>query len=229
MSKFVIAAVAALFASVPAMAITVDGTLDAEYGAPKSSVSYNSAAPTSNFGTPTSENHAAAYDIYLTADQNAVYGYITADRVTGLQFANLYFDLGPVTGNGSELGFEIVNGTAFIPGGAGAADVSSGISFFQTADGLSLEFSIDNSLFTSAIAGLTYGTAIPSLGDDVVLRLSQSFGYSVAGGASYGDDRLGRVTLGGAVPEPATWAMMIGGLALVGASMRRARPRVAFA
>jgi hypothetical protein len=33
----------------------------------------------------------------------------------------------------------------------------------------------------------------------------------------------------GAVPEPATWAMMIGGMALVGASMRRRRTAVSFA
>jgi len=33
----------------------------------------------------------------------------------------------------------------------------------------------------------------------------------------------------GAVPEPATWAMMIGGLGLVGASMRRRAAKVQFA
>ncbi len=33
----------------------------------------------------------------------------------------------------------------------------------------------------------------------------------------------------GAVPEPATWAMMIGGMALVGAAMRRRRTAVRFA
>jgi hypothetical protein len=33
----------------------------------------------------------------------------------------------------------------------------------------------------------------------------------------------------GAVPEPTTWAMMIGGLALVGASMRRRKVAVSFA
>lgn len=36
-------------------------------------------------------------------------------------------------------------------------------------------------------------------------------------------------TTGAAVPEPASWAMMIGGLGLVGAGMRRRRARVAFA
>jgi hypothetical protein len=35
--------------------------------------------------------------------------------------------------------------------------------------------------------------------------------------------------IGGAVPEPATWGMMIGGLALVGASMRRRKVAVSFA
>jgi hypothetical protein len=35
--------------------------------------------------------------------------------------------------------------------------------------------------------------------------------------------------MSGAVPEPTTWAMMIGGLTLVGASMRRRRTAVSFA
>ncbi|MBB5684614.1 DVUA0089 family protein [Sphingobium boeckii] len=34
------------------------------------------------------------------------------------------------------------------------------------------------------------------------------------------------VTIGGAVPEPATWAMMIAGFGLVGAGMRRRAPKV---
>jgi hypothetical protein len=33
----------------------------------------------------------------------------------------------------------------------------------------------------------------------------------------------------GAIPEPATWAMMIGGLGLVGASLRRRAAKVSFA
>lgn len=41
---------------------------------------------------------------------------------------------------------------------------------------------------------------------------------------TFGSDRPG-----GAVPEPTTWAMMIGGLALDGASMRRRKVAVSFA
>lgn len=40
----------------------------------------------------------------------------------------------------------------------------------------------------------------------MVLRLSQSFGYSVAGGRTYGADRLGEASIA-AVPVPtAAWA-----------------------
>jgi hypothetical protein len=52
-------------------------------------------------------------------------------------------------------------------------------------------------------------------------------------GFSWGDASTKAYRIGGvsAVPEPASWALMIGGFALVGASMRRSRrsTRVAFA
>jgi LPXTG-motif cell wall-anchored protein len=53
----------------------------------------------------------------------------------------------------------------------------------------------------------------------VVLRLSQSFGYSVAGGPTFGNDRLGVIALeASAVPGPIVGAglpglvMALGGL-----------------
>ncbi len=42
-------------------------------------------------------------------------------------------------------------------------------------------------------------------------------------------DNVSVNALPGAVPEPATWAMMIGGFALAGAAMRRRKTAVSFA
>ena len=51
-----------------------------------------------------------------------------------------------------------------------------------------------------------------------------------------GADQAGRITItgapdvgAGAVPEPATWAMMIGGIGAIGGTLRRRRTTVAFA
>ena len=234
MLKLAAAVAACVLYAGAASAVTVDGTLDAQYGAAKSQVSFNPALASGDFGAPTQYSDTANYAIYLTSDASSVYGFLKADRNTGLGFANLYFDLNPPAANGSDLGFEIANDRAFIPGGNGAyAENLAGLNFFVSADNSTIEFSIANSLLTGPIAGLDYGsfTGFPTTGDPVTLRLSQSFGYAVAGGATYGANRLGSVTIGGAaaVPEPATWAMMIVGVGFVGGSMRARSRKVRFA
>lgn len=238
----VAAVAAALLTTGAAQAqVTVDGNYDAAYGAAKSHVTYQLGAPSNNFSAPTPFSDTRSYDIFLTSDANNVYGFLKANVGIASAFANLYFDINPAAGNGSDIGFEINNGRAFIPGVSGysagtAAVPLSGITYTVSSDRSGIEFSIANSLFTSQIAGLTYASqALPVIGDTIRLNLSQSFGYSVAGGLTYGDNRLGLVTLGGAnatgaVPEPATWAMMIAGFGMVGGTMRRrARRTVAFA
>ena len=225
------AALAFVASASPASAITVDGNRDAGYGAAKSTVTYDPAQASYNFGAPAPYSELANYSIYLSAGQGFVYGYLEADRVTGFPFANLYFDLDPANGNGSDLGFEITNDRAFVPGMSGYAENLAGLTFATNVTGTGVEFAIANSLFTSYIPGLTYyaDQELPGIGDAVTLRLSQSFGYAVAGGATYGPNRLGTINLA-AVPEPATWGMMIGGMGLAGGALRnRRKAKIAFA
>ena len=72
--------------------------------------------------------------------------------------------------------------------------------------------------------GTTQTFFVPLGATTLVLGFADAGGYSGAPG-SYGDN-LGSLDvtvdgIGGAVPEPATWAMMLGGFGLVGGAMRR--------
>ena len=221
MKSLYVSAAAMLCLATPAVASTVTVATDPN-------------APTSNFGDP-SNTATAGYALTLSDDGNNVIGSInqTGGQAAGA-FANLYFDLNPTVMDGSDLGFEIGSGgvTAFIPGKNGQSGFSTvldpslySFSSASVGDLLNLEFSLSNSLFTSPIAGLDYYTG-QTFENSITLRLSQSLSYSVAGGASYGPDRLGTVDVGsiaGGVPEPTAWLLMIVGFGAVGASLRRRR------
>lgn len=212
-----------------ATTIVLDGVADAAYGAAQSTVTHNATADVGNFGTPANQTAGEGYSVFLKGVDGYVYGLIlgNGDGSSAGGFANLYWDLDRASApSGSDLGFEITNLDAFIPGVAGSV-ATPGISFFKTAD--SVEFAIPVSYFTQAFAGLSYNlpaNQFPVIGNSVRLNLSQSLGFSVAGGdASYGANRLGTAALTAtpAVPEPATWAMMIAGFGILGGTMRRRR------
>jgi hypothetical protein len=231
LKKLLVAAAAtAAIATSANASITVDGVLDGAY-THTATVTYNPLAPSGNFQSATSESNAIGYDIYLASDASNIYGYLKTSG-PGAEvgdFANLYFDLDPANGNGSDIGFEVTNSRGFVAGGTPNSYSPVALNFF--ANGGVVEFSIPNTYFMGPMAGLEsqYDPAqqFAMNGDRVVLRLSQSFGYSVAGGPSYGADRLGAVTLGGAVPEPATWSMMILGFLGAGAAVRSRRRQAA--
>lgn len=204
-------------------AIGIDGVLDSAYGAPTAVVGYDPAALTSNFGQdashpPGANSNAIGYSIYLTSDANNVYGFLQASGQGAAvgPFANLYFDVDPGNGASPDIMFEVTNAQGKILGAPSFTPVP--ITYFASGD--IIEFSIPDAVFTAG--------ALDD-GDQIYLRLSQSFGYSVAGGSTFGPNGLGSVTLGGAVPEPASWAMMILGFLGIGGALRARRRQTAFA
>jgi len=94
---------------------------------------------------------------------------------------------------------------------------------FSSGSAGNLQILVDGELVTGAVAnagdffGFTSDTAFPR----VELRARAGSGYT------YHLDNLTYSNT--AVPEPASWAMMIGGFALIGTVLRRRRAHIAFA
>lgn len=233
MKLFKFAALALLTAS-PVAAQVVDGqnTGGNEYaGGSSETILTDSTAPDSNFQAPTN-SATAGYTINLLDTNGSLYGLITQTGGTSAgPFANLYFDIDPTTGTGgSELGIEVANNRGFVAGTSDYFSLAGLInSTSTTVNGLTtFEFSIANSVFLDFIAGAAaqgYFGANGYTPQDVRLNLSQSLGYSVAGGPSTGTDRLGTFSVAAvaAVPEPGTWAMMLIGFGAMGVALRRRR------
>ncbi len=213
-----------------AHAITVDGVLDAGYGASTSTVTYDANAQTSNFGSPGSSTNALGYNVYLADQAGTLYGYFQGTTGTSAgAFANLYFGLNHDQVAGSIFGFELGNNNAFTPGASGS--VATPLVNF-VASGNNIEFSIPNSYFEGVLAGLT-NTTFAQNGDTITLRLSQTFGYSVAGGDNFGtgDARLGEVTLAdvSTTPLPGTLPLFASGLGALGLFVARKKRKNAAA
>lgn len=227
-------AVAALACTSAAAAITVDGSYDTAYGLPKTVVPY-SPGPNGDFNSYGSAA-SPGYSIYLATNDAKLYGYLRADTVSGgtivaPTFANVYFDIDPATGNGADLVFELSALSQRVSAlyNAPVPVAATGISVAVSGGGAGIEFAIPNSYFTTAYPGVDYDPSqiFAVVGGRVTLRISQSFGYDVVGGASFGEERLGGVNLAPGVPEPATWGLMITGFGLVGFAARRRRTVVA--
>lgn len=193
-------------------------------------VATNPAAPNGNFQSP-GPSSEAGYTLNLLNQNDSLFGLVTQTGGTAIgPFANLYFDLDSAFRSGSDLGFEIgpsgVN--AFVPSNGSKTALGAGLFDYATtkADNglLTVEFRLANSLFTGPIAGLNYDSGLTFGGSLVRLNLSQTLGYSVAGGqGNFGSQRLGTFKVAAAVPEPSTWALMLLGFGAIGVSMRRRR------
>ena len=213
-----------LAVSALATSAKADAVLDGMgFGLPSATVLYDPAAPTSNFGSPGPTTSGAGYNIYTRGD--STYAYVLLQQSgTGTSagtFANLYFGTGATAMNGSDLGFEVNNSDVFSPGGSSTTStVGTGISFATLNNGTSIEFAVPFSYFENDPQHIGFSTT-SAANPDIILRLSQTFGYSVAGGATFGPDRLGLIVdpegaVVSGVPEPSTWAMMLMGFCGLG-------------
>lgn len=188
-------------------------------------VTYDPLAPITNFGSPGSTTSGAGYTIATKSD--SAYAYVlVAQNGTGStagSFANLYFGTGLSATNGSDVGFEVTNANVFNPNvGSPISTAGTGITFASLDGGSEIEFAVPFTYFETDPQAIGFDKTSAS-SPDIILRLSQSFGYSVAGGSSFGPNRLGLIVdpIAAAVPESSTWAMMILGFFSMGFLARR--------
>ncbi len=196
-------------AATPVMAQTgVDGIIGPEWSGPGvtiRTVTYDPGAPVGNFGTPGTTNSAVAYTTYFRADSTYIYAAVAANpagggSAAGVQFANLYFS--STLPNGS-IGMEVTNNRFFRGGVFTGGPLNDGYypaagyaTWISNVTNGVIEVAIPISFFRHDPLGMGFATAT----SQVRFNLSQSLGYSVAGGTDYNapmgpDERLGLVQL----------------------------------
>ena len=207
--------------------IGVDGIFGPEWaGVTPTFVPHIAGTPPGTFGGPQPGTDNFGYNIYLRGDGLFIYGFLQSVPEAGVtdggNFANLYFGTNPSFPH-STVGFELTNRDAFIPTAVGPTvlfDIASFLTLATTTNAPPLPDTLEFALPTSFFTGDPLGMGFPKSDEGaIVLRLSQSFGLSVAGGATFGPNLLG---IASTVPEPCTLPLLALGLsALVGYRRRR--------
>lgn len=113
----------------------------------------------------------------------------------------------------------------------GASDAKMDVSATPGIDGFGLP--IAEEIFTAPVEGPYYDGTIDFLPYTLTFTATSTDMFFAFNNMSFtgieGLDNVSIAAIGGAVPEPAAWAMMIGGFGLAGAATRRRRARPALA
>jgi hypothetical protein len=160
-------------------------------------------------------------------------GYVYGPAVIGATFTNG----AGVQGNGSAWGFAAApdgNQTAFLQsGGASSIDLNvtglllGGTYEFSFFEAQRPNYGINS--FTVSFNGTQIGSFTPTtpawtqVTTHSFTALNTQGTLTFASAARFGDNDTGldAITIAGGVPEPASWALMIGGFGLAGAALRR--------
>ena len=185
------------------------------------SVGYDETADTSNFGNPGTTDNTVAYTITTSSDASNIYLAFDPNTSKGgtftpgtNDFTNLYFSTTVAEGTGgSNIGIEVQNDRAFVPGVAGYYDLAGdGVTSTEDASG-DISVTIPLAVFENDPEGIPGFTDLGGSNNILRLNLSQSYGYSVAGGkANYGSTELGEVIV---TPEPSSFGLFAVGLMAV--------------
>jgi hypothetical protein len=204
-------------------------------------------------GSPGTNGATAAYVDSLafltTSDPTATVAELSTylgkpdDAYTGLAGQWIQYDLGDyrlVDGAGFDFNVYEVNNGAVEFNSVDVLVSADGINFYN----VDLDFGAAVNLAGDEAHGsasfrrgysITNALAALNVTELRYIRLDGTSGSGpIAGSSGFDPDSVGFINFVApppvvAVPEPATWAMMIGGLAVVGVSMRRRRTTISFA
>lgn len=215
--------------------VGIDGIIGSDWGGiTPSLVAYDPSAPLGYANPPGPSNHNVGYEIFMRRRGFWTYVGLRTTGPTdskGLIFSNLSFTrLHGLTGE-ANIGFEVTNNRAFSIGAGPttyAPDIPADLIRFATFSGTSaqadvIEVAFHDSIFLANALGVNnFAPPVGELPWGLRLYRSQSFGYSVAGGPTFGPTGLGQVAF---APEPGTLSLLAlsGGAGALLLRRRRAR------
>ena len=223
-----------------AQAATFDAAADfSSYGAPGNPWTYGYGVGGSSFTAFSSTAASCATDLpcYTSGDFRAVGKNVSAGTITPFGTTAIPNDaLWIHPGNGAGASNSIVQFTAATAGVYSFSGDFTRLSTDNSGDGVFVSIFSSASVtplfsdLTSLTTGLAYGLSTAFSGS-TTLAAGETLSFVVSNGANdaYGWDSTGlraSVSGPGAVPEVATWAMMLVGFGAIGMATRTSRRRV---